>query len=65
MTFRLITDQNYIQFMNGEVFRGLNRLEIVWLYSNSCIDDYILKDKISTLSQVVTEKCGFNETKTD
>lgn len=48
--------------MNGEVFRGLNRLEIVWLYSNSCIDEYILKDKISTLPQIVTEKCGFNET---
>lgn len=48
--------------MNGDVFRGLNNLQTVYLHSNPCIDaDFDNEAAIEKLPQIAAEKCGFCE----
>lgn len=49
--------------MNGRLFNGLNQLRNVYLTGNQCIDqNFEGENQVSTISQVVNEKCGFAET---
>lgn len=57
------TDDNQIKFMDGEMIKGMGRLVIVDLLSNSCIDQYSEgESQIAILSQTVTKKCSTNWT---
>jgi hypothetical protein len=49
-------------FMNGEVFAGLNKLNLVSLIENTCIDEnYEHPTQIKAMYREVSQKCGFKE----
>lgn len=44
--------------MYGHLFAGLNQLKFAYLLSNECIDENFRdENEISTLSQIVADKC--------
>lgn len=57
------SDENKIKFLNGEAFQNLKKLTQVSLAANDCINENF-KDptEIAAMLQIVTQKCGFNET---
>lgn len=56
----IITDDNKIKFINGEIFRGLVLLREVWLKSNECINENFQNStNVLKLPNLVTEQCGF------
>lgn len=53
---------NRIKFMNGAVFEGLNKLKIVYLQKNQCIDEFFFPaSRHAPMLQAVNDKCGFVE----
>jgi TFIIF-interacting CTD phosphatase-like protein len=48
--------------LNGEVFRGLNKLTEIWLSGNICIDEnFIGSTRIAVLEQTINQKCNIDE----
>jgi len=46
--------------LNGHAFLGLNKLRMVMLNNNECIDKtFESKDQLLSLDQVLTQKCGY------
>lgn len=59
----LHSDENKIKFLNGAIFKNLNNLMVVWLNGNECIKlDFEGRTHLVQMSQIVTQKCGFDET---
>lgn len=56
-------DNNSIEAFNGRAFKRLHRLNKVLLNKNTCInEDFFGKTEIELIQEVITEKCGFEET---
>lgn len=48
--------------MNGAVFEGLNKLKLVYLQKNQCIDEFFFPaSRHAPMVQAVSDKCGFIE----
>lgn len=53
-------DINKIKLLSGQAFRTLGKINSLFLKTNLCIDeDFLTKDRIAGMPQVVTSKCGF------
>lgn len=58
----LFLDNNMIQTLDVKLFEGLNRLQIVTLSANLCVDkDFHGEIQIAEMSKVITEKCAIRE----
>lgn len=56
------TGENRIKSLNGKLFERVFALQTVDLQKNQCIDQVFYDNRtLQTLKQVVTEKCGFDE----
>lgn len=63
MKTRLLQEYNKIQQMNGMLFDGLPALRKVFLWQNPCTNDTFYESYISELPRLMTERCGYDETR--
>lgn len=56
---------NKIKQMNGDSFRRLSDLKVVYLSGNECVDENFEGEVLETAARVVTDKCGFYENALD